>query len=165
MIAPEVARRTSQGRGNATTTPILECCKPRTCQSKFKNRFRQQFLRGIPVDRYLPDFVPDRKKRQWKIEIITVNELLDMNGLGYSESKDPAFHIEQGTNDVSWEGIDNSVILDENHHRGVTFFLVKFAGKEVKSLLVAQFYREYNNCPAASKMHTLFNYVTKMTQT
>ena len=102
VIAPEVARRFSQGTGNSAgtgvsaATPIMECCKPSTCQSRFKDIIRRQFLRGIPVDHYLIDFVPDRKKRQWHIEIITMNELLDTNGVGYSVSKLHNFQLKRG---------------------------------------------------------------------
>ena len=100
------------------------------------------------MDHYLPDFAPDRKKTQWHIEIITVNKLLDTNDIGYSESKLPKYQIEQGDNNVTWEEINNCVILDKHHYCGyqgkntkldVTFVLGKFAKKEVKSLLVARF--------------------------
>jgi len=64
VVAPEVSQRFSRGTGISAATPILECCKPRTCKPRFKDRFCRQFLRGIPVDHYLPDFAPDRKKRQ-----------------------------------------------------------------------------------------------------
>ena len=169
----EVSQRLSQGKGILAATPIFECCKPRTCQPRFKDRISRQFLRGIEVEHYLPDFLPDRKKRKWHIEIITVNELLDVNGIGYSKSKDPVFHIEQGESNVSCDEINNSVIFDEHHYRSyqgkkikldVTFVLGKFTGKEVKTLLVAQFYRHYSKSPSPTEVHTLFNSVMKITQ-
>mmetsp|Transcript_4987 Transcript_4987/g.10486 ORF Transcript_4987/g.10486 Transcript_4987/m.10486 type:complete len:243 (+) Transcript_4987:556-1284(+) len=141
VIAPEVKERICFGRVNPVATPILECCKPSTCQPRFENRFHRQFLRGIAVDHYLPDFTPDRKKRKWHIEILNVDELLDTNGIGYLESKLPSFQIKQGDNDVTWDEIESSVILDEHHYQNyqgqntkldVTFVLGKFAGKEVK---------------------------------
>ena len=64
--------------------------------------------------------------------------------------------------------INNCVILDEHHYCGyqgkntkldVTFVLGKYAGKEIKSLLVAWFYRQYVKCPSPTKVHTLFNSV------
>ena len=70
VIAPEVSQRLSQGKGILQATPILECCKASTCQDKFKGRCSRQFLRGIDVELYLPDFAPDKKKRKWHIEII-----------------------------------------------------------------------------------------------
>ena len=74
---------------------------------------------------------------------------------------------------MSCNEINNSVIFDENHFRGyqgkntkldVTFVLGKFARKEVKSLLIARFYRQYSKCPLPSEVHTLFNCVMKITQ-
>lgn len=74
---------------------------------------------------------------------------------------------------MSCNEINNSVIFDENHFRGyqgkntkinVTFVLGKFAGKEVKSLLVARFYRQYSKCPSPAEVHTLFNSVMKITK-
>ena len=38
VIAPEVARRIDSGREISVATPIMECCKPSTCQFRFKGR-------------------------------------------------------------------------------------------------------------------------------
>ena len=125
-------------------------------------------MRGIAVDHYLPEFSPGRRKTKWHIEIITVNELLDPNGIGYSESKLPSFQIEHGDNNVTQDEIKNCVILDEHHYRGyqgkntkldVTFVLGQYAGEKIKSLLVAPFYRQYVKCPSPTEVHTLFNSV------
>eukprot|EP00534_Pseudo-nitzschia_fraudulenta_P004838 CAMPEP_0201135818 /NCGR_PEP_ID=MMETSP0850-20130426/54530_1 /ASSEMBLY_ACC=CAM_ASM_000622 /TAXON_ID=183588 /ORGANISM="Pseudo-nitzschia fraudulenta, Strain WWA7" /LENGTH=405 /DNA_ID=CAMNT_0047407033 /DNA_START=1771 /DNA_END=2984 /DNA_ORIENTATION=- len=94
-----------------------------------------------------------------------------MNGIGYSDSNSPSFQIEQGDNDVTWDEIENCVIFDGHHYCGYqgknikldfTFVLGKFAGKEVKLLLVTQFYRQYVNYPSPTEVHTLFNSVTKI---
>ena len=172
VISPKISKQLSQGKGILNATPILECCKASTCHPKFKDRCSRQFLRGIDIEHFLPDFTPDKKKRKWHIEIITVNELRDQNGVAYSESKDPALLIEKGDNDVSCDEINNSVILDEHHYRGyqgkntkldVTFVLRKFSGREIKSLLVARFYRQYSKSPSPDQVHTLFNSVMKIT--
>ena len=101
VISPKISKQLSQGKGILNAAPILECCKASTCHPKFKDRCSRQFLRGIDIEHFLPDFTPDKKKRKWHIEIITVNELKDQNGVGYSESKDPALLIEKGDNNVS----------------------------------------------------------------
>ena len=172
VISPKVSQQLAQGKGILEATPILECCKASTCRPEFKDRCSRQFLRGIDVDHFLPDFLPDKKKRKWHIEIITVKELCDEDGIAYSESKDPMFRIEKGDNKVTIDEINNSVIFDEHHYRGyqgkntkldVTFVLGKFSGKEIRSLLVARFYRRYSTCPSPDQVHTLFNSVMKIT--
>ena len=94
-----------------------------------------------------------------------------MNGIGYSDSNSPSFQIEQGDNDVTWDEIENCVIFDGHHYCGYqgknikldfTFVLGKFAGKEVKLLLVTQFSRQYVSYPSPTEVHTLFNSVTKI---
>ena len=67
---------------------------------------------------------------------------------------------------MSCDEINNSAIFDEHHFCGyqgkntkldVTFVLGKFAKKEVKSLLVARFYRQYSKSPSPTEVQAPYS--------
>ena len=59
----------------------------------------------------------------------------------------------------------NAPYQGNNTKLDVTFVLGKFAKREVQSLLVARFYRQYSSSPSPDMVHTLFTSVMKITHT
>ena len=108
--------------------------------------------------------------KSWNIEIITIQELRDPLGWGYSESKRPDLKIEKGGIKVTREEVENCVLFDCRHKKTlpsgktlhVTFVLGEFKGKTVKSLLVAMFYNQYKKCPTKFEVHQFLNSLINM---
>ena len=59
----------------------------------------------------------EEKLKSWNIEIITIQELLDSGGWGYSELTEPDFQIERGDSKVTREEVENCVLFDHCHNK------------------------------------------------
>jgi len=160
-------------------TNINNCVSRTQCKPHLRGRFKTRYLKGLKLSNYVPETVAKKgyvglheKLKSWNIEIITIQELRDPSGWGYSKSKSPELKIERGDSKVTREEVENCVLFDHSHKKilldgkplHVTFVLGEFKGKTVKSLLVARFYNQYQKCPNHLVVHQFFNSLINMTE-
>ena len=139
-------------------TDISNCFRRTKCKPHLEGRLKRRYLIGLKLSNYLPEMVPkkgyaclEEKVKSWNIEIITIKELCESDGHGYSESKQPDLKVEKGDSKVTREEMENCVLFDHYHKKTlpnrkplhVTFVLGEFKGQNIKSLLVARFYNQY----------------------
>mmetsp|Transcript_14282 Transcript_14282/g.29795 ORF Transcript_14282/g.29795 Transcript_14282/m.29795 type:complete len:351 (-) Transcript_14282:830-1882(-) len=160
-------------------TNINNCVSRTQCKPHLRGRFKTRYLKGLKLSNYVPETVAKKgyvglheKLKSWNIEIITIQELCDPFGWGYSESSAPELKIERGDSKVTREEVENCVLFDHSHKKilldgkplHVTFVLGEFKGKTVKSLLVARFYNQYKKCPTKFEVYQFFNSLINMTE-
>mmetsp|Transcript_20433 Transcript_20433/g.45577 ORF Transcript_20433/g.45577 Transcript_20433/m.45577 type:complete len:316 (+) Transcript_20433:1136-2083(+) len=160
-------------------TNINNCVSRTQCKPHLRGRFKTRYLKGLKLSNYVPETVAKKgyvglheKLKSWNIEIITIKELCDSGGWGYSESTEPDLKIGRGDSTVTREEVGNCVLFDHSHKKilldgkplHVTFVLGEFKGKTVKSLLVARFYNQYQKCPNHLVVHQFFNSLINMTE-
>ena len=137
-------------------TDINDCFSCIKCKPHLEGRLKRRYLIGLKLSNFVPEMVPkkgylfclEEKLEPWNIEIVTIQELHDPFGWGYSESKQPDLKIEKGDSKVTREEVENCVSFDHNHNKTlpsgkslhVTFVLGEFKGKTNKLLLVVRFY-------------------------
>jgi len=160
-------------------TNINNCVSRTQCKPHLRGRFKTRYLKGLKLSNYVPEMVLkkgyaclEEKLKSWNIEIITIKELCDSGGWGYSESTEPDLKIGRGDSTVTREEVGNCVLFDHSHHKTLsdekplhgTFVLGEFKGKTAKYLLVARFYNQYEKCLNHSVVHQFFNSLISMSE-